>query len=91
MDQIFPKQKRSKRPKQKEPITKKLRKGCVNGLHSLDIFGEKINLTYKGRDTYTTLPGSLASLFILLTILAFLIYRFYILVNRLNPNLSQIA
>ena len=46
-------------------------------------------MTYKGRETFTTLPGSLASLFILLTLLSFTVYRFYILVNRLNPNISQ--
>ena len=58
-------------------------------MHNFDIFGEQIRLTYKGKDTFTTLPGTFLSLLILATILAFTIYRGFILINRINPDVSQ--
>jgi hypothetical protein len=89
MDTIFPKHKRNRKAQEKIAVTKQMRRKCSEGLHSLDIFGEKINLTYKGRGTFTTLPGALGSLFIILTILAFTVYRFYVMVNRLYPTIIQ--
>ena len=88
MEKIFPKNKRS-RKQNKVSTTKLLRRKCHNGLHSLDLFGEQVNMTYKGRDTFTTLPGSLASLIILMIVLAFTGYRLDILVGRKHPNVTE--
>ena len=89
MDKIFPKHKRNRKAPEKVAVSKQLRRKCSEGLHFLDIFGEKINLTYKGRGTFTTLPGALVSVLILITILAFTVYRFYVMVNRLYPTIIQ--
>ena len=89
MDKIFPKLKRNRKAPYKVPVTKQVRRKCSEGLLSLDIFGEHINLTYKGRDKFTTLPGALGSLLILITILAFTVFRFYVMVNRLYPTITQ--
>ena len=66
-----------------------MRKKCTDGLLSLDMFGEQINLTYKGRDTFTTLPGSLISLAIIIIVLAMAGYKMTILVSRRLPNITQ--
>jgi hypothetical protein len=89
MDKIFPKHKRTRKAPEKVAVTRQVRRKCSEGLHSLDIFGEQINLTYKGRETFTTLPGAFGSLIILLTILAFTVFRFYVMVNRLYPTITQ--
>lgn len=88
MDKIFPKNRRS-RKQHKVSTSKLLRRKCHNGLHSLDLFGEQVKMTYKGRDTFTTLPGSLASLIILMIVLAFTGYRLNILVSRKHPNVTE--
>jgi hypothetical protein len=88
MDKIFPNNKKS-RKQHKVLASKLLRRKCHNGLQSLDLFGEQVNMTYNGRDTFTTLPGSLASLIILMIVLAFTGYRLDILVSRKHPNVTE--
>jgi hypothetical protein len=48
----------------------------------MDMFGEKINLTYKGRDKFTTLPGSVISLIIIVIVLAITGFKFIDLIYR---------
>jgi hypothetical protein len=54
-----------------------------------DLFGQEVKLTYKGKESFSTLPGSIISILILITIVGFASYRMYVLVNRLNPAVSQ--
>jgi hypothetical protein len=53
------------------------------------MYGEQISLTYKGESQFKTLPGAMASLVVILTLLAFATYRIIILVTRDNPNVSK--
>ena len=53
------------------------------------MFGEQINLTYKGRDTFTTFPGSLMSLIIIIIVAAITAFKIIDLVYRQNPSISQ--
>ena len=53
------------------------------------MFGEEIKLTYKGRDTFTTLPGSLVSLIIVIIVTAITAFKFIDLIYRQNPSINQ--
>ena len=55
----------------------------------IDLYGEKISLTYKGEQTYKTLPGAIISVLVLLTMLAFSTYRCLVFVTRDGPELSK--
>lgn len=46
-------------------------------------------LTYKGEGTFKTTPGAFVSLFVILAMLAYAIYKCMILLNRENPNISK--
>ena len=56
---------------------------------SLDIFGQKVTLTYKGEEHFKTFLGAFVSLLVLATILAYTIYRGYIWVQKINPDVSK--
>jgi hypothetical protein len=58
-------------------------------LKSVDVYGEKISLTYKGEDSFKTGPGAFASFLIIAVILSYATYRSYIFLNRLNPDVSK--
>jgi hypothetical protein len=53
------------------------------------MYGEQISLTYKGDSHFTTLPGAVTSLVIIMTLLAFAVYRMMILVTRDDPEVSK--
>jgi hypothetical protein len=53
------------------------------------MYGEQISLTYKGESQFKTLPGAIASLVVILTLLAFAAYRMIILVTRDDPSVSK--
>ena len=53
------------------------------------MYGEQISLTYKGESQFKTLPGAMASLVVIVTLLAFATYRTIILVTRNDPNVSK--
>ena len=48
----------------------------------MDVFGEEIKLTYKGRDTFTTFPGSLISLIIVIIVTAITAFKLIDLIYR---------
>lgn len=56
---------------------------------SFDIYGEKISLTYKGEDSFKTFPGAFASILVISIVLVFGVYRSFIMVNRINPDVSK--
>ena len=55
----------------------------------LDIYGEQIGLTYKGESSFKTTPGAVISLLVLMTMMAFTIYKFGIFVNKQDPEVSR--
>jgi hypothetical protein len=60
-----------------------------DALGEFDLYGQEVKLTYKGKESYSTMPGLLVSLFIILVLLSFAGFKLYILSNRINPNISQ--
>ncbi len=55
----------------------------------MDLYGEQVSLTYKGDQSYKTIPGALMSLIVVLTIMAFGTYRCSVFVMKDDPNLSK--
>jgi len=47
----------------------------VDFLKSFDVFKESVSLTYKGDNSFSTLPGSILSLFAIATILTFAFFK----------------
>lgn len=72
---------------------KNRRQGCggkmKSSFKSLDIYGEKVSLSYQGSDTYKTSPGAVVSLIVIGVVVAYAAYRAYILVNFINPDVSK--
>jgi hypothetical protein len=89
MEQIFPKHNRLRKGSKKQSFGKDVRKKCSEKLHSLDMFGEEIKLTYKGRDTFTTFPGSLVSLILVIVVTAITAFKLIDLIYRKNPAINQ--
>jgi len=48
----------------------------------IDLYGEQVSLTYKGDQSYKTIPGAFVSVVVLLTIIAFSTYRFIIFISK---------
>ncbi len=55
----------------------------------LDFYGEQVALTYKGENTYKTVPGAMITLIVLAAMLAFTTYRLIILVTKDDPQVSK--
>jgi hypothetical protein len=55
------------------------------------MFGVNVTLSYKGKQSYSTIPGIIASMIVLLIIGSFASYEFYQLILGLNPSVSQLV
>ena len=90
---IFPPRQRSASTLKRELKKRKKRWWRGEKLKSkfkeIDLYGEKVSLTYKGEQTFKTMPGAIVSVIVILVILAFSIYRCIAFVTRSDPNLSK--
>lgn len=44
-------------------------------LKGFDVFRENVSLTYKGENSFPTLPGSIISIFVIATVLSFAFFK----------------
>ena len=58
-------------------------------LKGFDIYGEQINLTYKGEDSFKTMPGALVSILIITLLTAYSGYRIFVLLTRNESSISK--
>jgi hypothetical protein len=65
-------------------------KKLFNFMSGMDMFAEKVQLTYNGKDSFSTLPGIFVSVILLSVIVAFAVYQFYQMVFRLNPQIQAL-
>ena len=63
--------------------------GLFNFFSKFDMFGVNVTLSYKGKQSYSTVPGIVASVIVLAIIGSFATYEFYQLILGLNPTISQ--
>ncbi|TNV83870.1 hypothetical protein FGO68_gene6300 [Halteria grandinella] len=68
---------------------KKCTNTCKSSLGELDLYGQEVKLTYKGKESFATMPGTIVSIVIIAILLAFSAFKLFILTNRINPNISQ--
>ncbi|TNV84899.1 hypothetical protein FGO68_gene5340 [Halteria grandinella] len=59
-----------------------------NYWRSLDVFGEKVEFTFKGKRTYQTSVGAFFSLLIKLTLSCFIFYEMFVIFSRKHPAVS---
>ena len=64
------------------------KRGNTKGFRNIDMYGQEINLTYKGDYNYKTTPGAVATLCVCIVMLSYAIYRSLILLNRYNPEIN---
>ncbi len=64
-------------------------RSCKNCFKSFDIYGEQIQLSYQGSNTFNTTPGALVSLFILFIGFAYGAYRGFVLITLNDTNVSN--
>ena len=57
----------------------------------IDWFGQTIQLTYKGEDSYKTMLGASVSFLLILLLLGFSIFKAYYLFSRFNPEVTKIS
>ena len=55
---------------------------------SQDVFGERVEFTYKGKRSYQTNIGALVSVFVKLIMIFFTIYEFYLIFSRTHPEVA---
>lgn len=89
MDNIFPRAERSGPPRKAIATKKTIGHQIGSYIKMIDIYGEKINLTYKGDDSFKTLPGASASIIIIVLLLAFSVFRMIVLFTKSDPNISK--
>ena len=69
------------------------RRGCrrqmKESFKSVDMFGQSVNFTWNGEDTYKTSWGALVSWVILFIMTAYTVYRLVYMVNRWNPSVAK--
>ena len=65
--------------------------GLFNFFSNFDMFGVNVTLSYKGKQSYSTVPGIVASLIVLAIIGSFASYEFYQLILGTNPSVSQLV
>ncbi len=56
----------------------------------MDLFGEKVNFTFKGRETFPTIPGMTVSVFLLIIIGIFAVNKCIQLVLREDPAITEL-
>jgi hypothetical protein len=56
---------------------------------SVDLYGEKIELTYKGEGTYKTNIGAFVSLVLIFILGAYLIYRALVMFTKQGTNVNK--
>jgi hypothetical protein len=54
----------------------------------LDMFGQRVEFTFKGKRTYQTAIGAFISLFIRVVLSIFVAYEFYVVFSRKHPATS---
>ena len=68
---------------------KKCHTSIKEKFRSLDVFGEDISLSYRGSSKFKTTPGAAASVLIVSVLTAYALFRFYILANKMYPDISK--
>ncbi len=48
-----------------------------------------MSLAYRGDEKFKTTPGAIASIIVILILLAYTAYKTYVLFNKVNPNISK--
>lgn len=65
------------------------KEGRKVGFKQIDIYGQEINLTYRGDQNFKTTPGAITTVFVFFVLLAYATYRSVILFNKINPDISK--
>lgn len=60
-----------------------------NTFKEIDIYGQAINISYRGEEKYKTMPGALMSVWVIAILMAYTVYKCYILFNRINPIVDK--
>ena len=63
-------------------------KGLLHLWRKQDVFGEKVEFTYKGRRSYQTMIGATMSVIIKAILLCFIAYEFYVIFSRKHPMVA---
>jgi len=91
--EIFPPRQRSASTLKRE--LKKRKKKWWRGeklrskFKEVDLYGEQVSLTYKGEQSFKTMPGAIVSVIVIIVILAFSIYRCITFFTKSDPSLSK--
>ena len=73
----------------RDPTKNNCTKSFWDSFKSVDIYGHSISLTYKGNDTFKTKLGALMSIIVGFMLFAFSLYKFIVLVNSIDPEVSK--
>ncbi|CDW82531.1 UNKNOWN [Stylonychia lemnae] len=71
--------------------TKNKCEGIRDQFKSLDWFGQQIQLTYKGEDSYKTLIGAIVSTLLICILIGFGVFKALYLFNRINPEVAKVS
>jgi hypothetical protein len=70
-------------------VQSKTSRSVLETLKQIDIYGQAINLSYRGEQKFKTVPGALTSIWVIVILIAYIVYKSYILFNRINPNVDK--
>lgn len=83
LSQLFPS------VRNKRPLLRRQGKGKSTGLKKIDIYGQNIQLAYRGDEKFKTTPGAIVSLMVIAVMMAYTGFKTYVLFNKVNPTISK--
>ena len=60
----------------------------IHLIRGQDVFGEKVQFTFKGKKSYQTLIGAVASIIFKLILAFFIAYEFYVIFAKKQPAIG---
>lgn len=57
-------------------------------IRSQDVFGQKVEFTYKGHRHYRTTIGAIVSIMLKIVLVCFILYEMYVIFSRKHPAVS---
>ena len=89
MKDIFPQLKAHALKDKKREVTRARANRCYKKvIEGVDLFPQRVQLTFKGKSSFATFPGTISSIVVMAVLLSFITLKFWTLINRLNPSVS---
>ena len=68
---------------------KAVSKRCSNSFKDMDMYGEKISLTFKGKETFNTVLGAIVTIVVLVVMILYSMRMLRVMIERTGTVISS--